>query len=256
MHTVPTRHRDATQANAACLIPSHLTLRSASTPPPGIAAIVSRLTRDQIRQGIDPAQAATNAIALMQRACPVAVPAAESDTDASERKTLNRSEGQKAQEPASARSRSAGGTVHDQRPGGRGGRQSADGARLPAADGAADAWGAVHADRTGRIRAEFRPSLCRRRFPASRTPSARTGGASMTTHTPRVQAAGLRAEWRRLARLLTDPAVELDVDTFADVLACYGRLQAAGVRVDPMAAAFIQQGAYSLLMSGEGACHV
>ncbi|HEX8339532.1 MAG TPA: hypothetical protein VF624_01355 [Tepidisphaeraceae bacterium] len=63
--------------------------------------------------------------------------------------------------------------------------------------------------------------------------------------------AGLRAEWRRLARVLADPAVELDADTFGDVLACYSRLQAAGVRVDPMAEALIRQGCYELVCSIE-----
>ena len=51
----------------------------------------------------------------------------------------------------------------------------------------------------------------------------------------------LRAEWRRVARVLCDPAVELDADEFVGVLDVYRRLKAYGAAIDPMAEALIIQ---------------
>lgn len=64
--------------------------------------------------------------------------------------------------------------------------------------------------------------------------------------TDRQKLAGLRAEWRRVARQLADPAVDLDSDEFVAVLNVYSRLKAAGSAVDPMAEAFILQGCQQL----------
>ena len=65
---------------------------------------------------------------------------------------------------------------------------------------------------------------------------------------PRVKR-GLLAEWRRLARLLDDPAVELDIDAVAPLFACYQRMTAAGFRIDAMAQALVRQLAYQLAAS-------
>lgn len=54
-------------------------------------------------------------------------------------------------------------------------------------------------------------------------------------------AAGLRAEWRRVARVLADPAIELDSVTVTPLLAVHRRLIAAGVSIDPMADALVRQ---------------
>lgn len=56
----------------------------------------------------------------------------------------------------------------------------------------------------------------------------------------------LRAEWRRVARVLADPAVELDADEFVSVLNVYQRLKVLGAKIDPMAEALILQGMYRL----------
>ncbi|HEX8342967.1 MAG TPA: hypothetical protein VF624_18845 [Tepidisphaeraceae bacterium] len=63
---------------------------------------------------------------------------------------------------------------------------------------------------------------------------------------PRQRINALRGEWRRVARRLADPDVELDADTFAGVLAVHARLRAAGVAIDPMADALIRQCAQQL----------
>ncbi len=60
---------------------------------------------------------------------------------------------------------------------------------------------------------------------------------------------GLRCEWRRLAKALADPAVELDADEFAAIYSVYAKLKAAGGKIDPMAEAMILQGAYSLILA-------
>lgn len=60
---------------------------------------------------------------------------------------------------------------------------------------------------------------------------------------------GLRAEWRRLARVLADPAVELDADEFASVYSLYMRMKSAGLPIDPMAEALIRQGAYDMILT-------
>lgn len=59
-------------------------------------------------------------------------------------------------------------------------------------------------------------------------------------------AIGLRAEWRRVARVLADPAVELDSETVTPLLLCHQRMTAAGVRIDPMADALCRQLSYQL----------
>ena len=56
----------------------------------------------------------------------------------------------------------------------------------------------------------------------------------------------LRAEWRRVAGVLRDPAVELDADEFVSVLNVYRRLKELGATIDPMAEALICQGLYQL----------
>ena len=52
---------------------------------------------------------------------------------------------------------------------------------------------------------------------------------------------GLRAEWRRLARRLADPDVELETDTVSVLVMTFDRLRAAGGVVDAMAAALVTQ---------------
>ena len=69
-------------------------------------------------------------------------------------------------------------------------------------------------------------------------------GASCSPPTPfpRPKALpGLRAEWRRLARRLADPDVELDADTVSVVVMAHDRLRAAGGVIDAMAAALVTQ---------------
>ena len=70
-----------------------------------------------------------------------------------------------------------------------------------------------------------------------------------SVHPPDNQKRGLLAEWRRLARVLDDPAVELDLDTVAPLFACYQRMTAAGLRIDAMAASLVRQLAYQLATS-------
>ena len=86
---------------------------------------------------------------------------------------------------------------------------------------------------------------------------ARPGDTGALRHTPtpipvpslRERINGLRAEWRRLARVLADPAVELDVEEFSAVLVCYTRLKAAGAALDPMAEALVLQLSHQLAAS-------
>ena len=70
--------------------------------------------------------------------------------------------------------------------------------------------------------------------------------AVFATPTTRQRLAGLRCQWRNLARQLADPAVELDSDEFAAVVDVYSRLKAVGGTVDVMAEAFILQGCQQL----------
>ena len=65
----------------------------------------------------------------------------------------------------------------------------------------------------------------------SRAPSARP--------TPR-QIEAAEREWRRVASQIARPSVELDADTFGEILRVYARMKELGLKVDAMAEALIK----------------